>query len=93
MDSDILKILNEDLIELRQMVRLSEQRLDLQREELNLHTAEFKKMNEKWEKQQEQIELHTEILNQHKAGFEILFKKMEQMGDNLSGEINKLKNG
>lgn len=43
MDGKLFRLLNEELMELKQHTRLAEQRLDLQREELNRHTEELNK--------------------------------------------------
>lgn len=77
MDSDILKILNEELLELKNLSRLAQQRLDLQHEELNKHT--------------EVLESHKEILNQHKAGFDIMFRNMQAMEERMELELKRLR--
>ncbi len=84
MDENILKIMNEELLELRQMNRLAQQRLDLQREDLN--------ETKKWVKEHEiRMTKLDESINRHQAGFEVLFRNMQAMEERLTRELDKLK--
>ena len=78
MDNNILKILNEELLESKRRTKLAEQRLDL-------HSKEFKRTNEI-------LDQHKDVLNQHKAGLEILFNNMQKMGDRMDLELKRLRN-
>lgn len=98
MDNELFKTLNEELIELRKQNRLAEQRLDLQREELNRHSKasdkQFKTLDKHTKELDEQSKKHEkafETSNRHQAGFEILFENMTKMGERLDAEIRKLR--
>ena len=73
MENKLLKILNDELIELKQMTRLAEQRLDLQREELNKHTellnrhqAGFEIMFSNMQKMEQRLDLEIAKLSRGK---------------------------
>lgn len=77
MDSEILKILNEELIESKKQTHLAQQRLDIQREELNNHSK--------------MLSDHNDMLKRHQSGFEILFKNLQKMEERFDLQIKQLK--
>ena len=94
MHSGILKILNDELIELRRMTKLAQDRLDLQREDLNetkRKSEEFRKWMVRENKaQQRRMEDH-ELRMQHseenqkfmKQGLEILLSKIQSIDEKV----------
>lgn len=64
MYSDILKILNEELLELKNMSRLAQQRLDLHREEFN--------------KTQRQLDEQSKILSIQSKSLEKFYESLEK---------------
>ena len=69
---------------MKQQTRLAEQRLELQREDLN----QTKKMVQEHQKKMEMMD---QSINRHQAGFETLFQQMKKFDEKLDRELAKLR--
>ena len=90
MDSEIIKLLNEEIMELKSMNKLAQQRLDLHREEFNKHSETIEKRSEVLERHSEMLECHSVEMDKISRTNDMTLRGLQILHERLSDGLNRL---